>query len=58
MDKKSKLPKWIIENLKEGFTNLTVDDAVHYGKVFLKQMAQKFTKVRLKIYLQKKINKQ
>jgi DNA excision repair protein ERCC-2 len=41
-DKKSKLPKWIQEHLRESFCNLSVEEAVQISKKWLKQMAQPF----------------
>ncbi|XP_062502096.1 general transcription and DNA repair factor IIH helicase subunit XPD-like isoform X2 [Corticium candelabrum] len=44
IDKKSKLPKWIQEHLKDSLCNLSVDEAVQVSKHFLRQMAQPFNK--------------
>ncbi|OXA59642.1 general transcription and DNA repair factor IIH helicase subunit XPD [Folsomia candida] len=43
-DKKSKLPKWIQEHLRESFCNLSVEEAIQISKKWLKQMAQPFTR--------------
>ncbi|CAI9741824.1 general transcription and DNA repair factor IIH helicase subunit XPD-like [Octopus vulgaris] len=43
-DKKSKLPLWIQEHLKDSFCNLSTDEAVQVSKWFLRQMAQPFSK--------------
>lgn len=39
-DKRSKLPKWIQEHLKESVCNLSTEEAVQYCKRFLRDMAQ------------------
>eukprot|EP00731_Ephydatia_muelleri_P027476 Em0019g349a len=39
-DKRSKLPKWIQEHLKESLCNLSTEEAVQYCKRFLREMAQ------------------
>ena len=39
-DKRSKLPKWILQFLHEHFLNLSVDTALQYAKQFLRLMAQ------------------
>ncbi|XP_068684065.1 general transcription and DNA repair factor IIH helicase subunit XPD-like isoform X2 [Montipora foliosa] len=44
VDKRSKLPKWIQEYLREGVCNLSIDEAVQVSKRFLRQMAQPFDK--------------
>ena len=41
-DKKSKIPKWILEHLSEGVSSLAVDEAVQLSKQFLRKMAQPF----------------
>ncbi|PAA47849.1 hypothetical protein BOX15_Mlig009087g1 [Macrostomum lignano] len=43
-DKRTKLPRWIQENLSEAVLNLSVDEAVQISRRFLKQMAQPFTR--------------
>lgn len=43
-DKHGKLPKWIQEHLKESLCNLSIEEAVHIAKRFLRQMAQPFTR--------------
>jgi DNA excision repair protein ERCC-2 len=43
-DKKSKLPKWIQEHLRDSFCNLSVEEAVQISKKWLKHMAQPFTR--------------
>lgn len=44
-DKRSKIPRWIQEYLKDGLCNLSVDEAVQVSKRFLRQMAQPFSRV-------------
>ena len=39
-DKRSKLPKWILQFLHEQFLHLSVDTALQYAKQFLRLMAQ------------------
>ncbi|NWS65135.1 ERCC2 helicase, partial [Chunga burmeisteri] len=41
-DKRGKLPRWIQEHITDANLNLTVDEAVHVAKFFLRQMAQPF----------------
>ena len=41
-DKRNKLPKWIQDQLLEGMTNLSVDEAALVSRRFLKLMAQPF----------------
>lgn len=41
-DKKSKIPKWILEHLGDGVASLAVDEAVQLAKSFLRKMAQPF----------------
>ncbi|XP_044730901.1 general transcription and DNA repair factor IIH helicase subunit XPD [Chrysoperla carnea] len=41
-DKRSKLPKWIQEQLKDSFCNLSTEEAVQIAKKWLRQMAQPF----------------
>lgn len=43
-DKKSKLPRWIQEHLKDANCNLTIDEVVQVSKMFLRQMAQPFSR--------------
>ncbi|XP_056641987.1 general transcription and DNA repair factor IIH helicase subunit XPD [Diorhabda carinulata] len=43
-DKKSKLPKWIQEHLKDSYCNLSTEEAVQIAKRWLRQMAQPFTR--------------
>ena len=45
-DKRSKIPRWIQEHLKDGLCNLSTDEAVQVSKRFLRQMAQPFSRVR------------
>ncbi|KAM0679286.1 TFIIH/NER complex ATP-dependent 5'-3' DNA helicase subunit [Binucleata daphniae] len=40
-DKKTKLPKWILECLEQGNTNLSIDMAVCIAKRFYREMAQR-----------------
>ena len=39
-DKRSKLPKWILQFLNEGYLNLSIDMALQHVKHFLRLMAQ------------------
>ena len=48
-DKKNKLPRWIQEHLKDSVLNLSTDEAVQIAKRFLRQMAQPFRRVSLKL---------
>lgn len=41
-DKRSKLPKWIQEHLKDNLCNLSTEEAVQISKRWLRQMAQPF----------------
>jgi DNA excision repair protein ERCC-2 len=41
-DKRSKLPKWIMEYMKDGVCNLSTEEAVQISKTFLRKMAQPF----------------
>jgi len=43
-DKRSKLPKWIQEHLKDSMCNLSTEEATQLSKRFLRQMAQPFTR--------------
>ncbi|KAK6632172.1 General transcription and DNA repair factor IIH helicase subunit XPD [Polyplax serrata] len=43
-DKRGKLPKWIQEYLKDNLCNLSTEEAVYLCKIWLRQMAQDFTK--------------
>nr|CAG4647676.1 EOG090X01B4 [Moina brachiata]SVE92856.1 EOG090X01B4 [Moina brachiata] len=43
-DKRSKLPKWIQEHLKDTLCNLSTEEAVQIAKRWLRQMAQPFTR--------------
>ncbi|KAL3275707.1 hypothetical protein HHI36_020456 [Cryptolaemus montrouzieri] len=43
-DKRSKLPKWIQEHLKDSLTNLSTEEGVQIAKRWLRQMAQPFTR--------------
>merc|ERR1712048_290892 len=42
-DKRGKLPAWIQEHLQSAHLNLSVDEAVHVCRDFLRRMAQPFT---------------
>ncbi|KAK2161832.1 hypothetical protein NP493_1557g00011 [Ridgeia piscesae] len=42
-DKRSRLPKWIQEDLSDSLCNLSTDEAVHVAKRFLRNMAQPFS---------------
>ncbi|XP_066250346.1 general transcription and DNA repair factor IIH helicase subunit XPD [Euwallacea similis] len=44
VDKRSKLPKWIQEHLKDSLCNLSTEEAVQIAKRWLRQMAQPFTR--------------
>ena len=39
-DKRGKLPKWIQEHFKDSTINLSIEEAVHLSKKFLREMAQ------------------
>nr|QZX63210.1 DNA excision repair protein ERCC-2 [Halisarca dujardinii] len=41
-DKRSKLPKWIMEYLQDAVCNLSTEEAVQISKTFLRKMAQPF----------------
>jgi len=43
-DKKTKLPLWIQEHLKDSMCNLSTDEAVQIGKRWLRRMAQPFSR--------------
>nr|CAG4641470.1 EOG090X01B4 [Eurycercus lamellatus] len=43
-DKRSKLPKWIQEHLKDTLCNLSTEECVQIAKRWLRQMAQPFTR--------------
>ncbi|PSN41187.1 TFIIH basal transcription factor complex helicase XPD subunit [Blattella germanica] len=43
-DKRSKLPKWIQEHLKDSLCNLSTEEAVQVAKRWLRQMAQPFSR--------------
>ena len=43
-DKRSKLPKWIQEYLTDNYVNLSTEEAMQLAKVWLRQMAQPFTR--------------
>nr|CAD7572933.1 unnamed protein product [Timema californicum] len=43
-DKRSKLPKWIQEHLKDSYCNLSTEEAVQILKRWLRQMAQPFSR--------------
>ncbi|VEN48606.1 unnamed protein product [Callosobruchus maculatus] len=43
-DKRSKLPKWIQEHLRDSYCNLSTEEAVKLAKRWLRQMAQPFTR--------------
>ncbi|CAN7983690.1 unnamed protein product, partial [Ixodes hexagonus] len=43
-DKRSKLPRWIQEYLKDSMCNLSIEEAMQVVRRFLKQMAQPFTR--------------
>ena len=44
-DKRSKLPRWIQEHLKDGVCNLSTEEAIQISKRFLRKMAQPFSRV-------------
>lgn len=44
IDKKSKLPKWIQEHLKDSLCNLSTEEAIQIAKRWLRQMAQPFSR--------------
>ena len=44
-DKKTKLPRWIFEHLKDSMCNLSTEEAVQMSKRFLRNMAQPFSHV-------------
>ncbi|XP_064485042.1 general transcription and DNA repair factor IIH helicase subunit XPD-like isoform X2 [Ornithodoros turicata] len=43
-DKRSKLPRWIQEYLKDSLCNLSIEEAMQVMRRFLRQMAQPFTR--------------
>lgn len=43
-DKRSKLPRWIQEHLKDSMCNLSIEEAMQVIRRFLRQMAQPFTR--------------
>ncbi|XP_049775274.1 general transcription and DNA repair factor IIH helicase subunit XPD [Schistocerca cancellata] len=43
-DKRSKLPKWIQEHLKDSLCNLSTEEAIQIAKRWLRQMAQPFSR--------------
>ncbi|XP_041980454.1 general transcription and DNA repair factor IIH helicase subunit XPD [Aricia agestis] len=43
-DKRSKLPRWIQEHLRDSLTNLSTEEAVQICRRWLRQMAQPFTR--------------
>ncbi|CAG9116729.1 unnamed protein product [Plutella xylostella] len=43
-DKRSKLPRWIQEHLRDELCNLSTEEAVQISKRWLRQMAQPFTR--------------
>ncbi|XP_046401434.1 general transcription and DNA repair factor IIH helicase subunit XPD [Ischnura elegans] len=43
-DKRTKLPKWIQEHLKDSLCNLSTEECVQIAKRWLRQMAQPFTR--------------
>nr|CAG4636787.1 EOG090X01B4 [Ceriodaphnia reticulata]SVE72778.1 EOG090X01B4 [Ceriodaphnia reticulata] len=43
-DKRSKLPKWIQEHLKDSLCNLSTEECVQIAKRWLRQMAQPFSR--------------
>ncbi|XP_026498197.1 general transcription and DNA repair factor IIH helicase subunit XPD [Vanessa tameamea] len=43
-DKRSKLPRWIQEHLRDSLCNLSTEEAVQISKRWLRQMAQPFTR--------------
>ena len=46
-DKRSKLPRWIQEHLKDSVCSLSTDEAVQVAKRFLRNMAQPFRRVSI-----------
>ena len=46
-EKRSKLPKWIIQFLHEHYLNLSVDTAIQHAKQFLRLMAQPIDQMAL-----------
>ncbi|KAK7865179.1 hypothetical protein R5R35_012039 [Gryllus longicercus] len=44
IDKRSKLPKWIQEHLKDSLLNLSTEEAIQIAKRWLRQMAQPFSR--------------
>lgn len=46
LDKKSKLPRWILEHLSESHCNLSIAESVNTAKRFLRLMAQPLAQVR------------
>ena len=50
-DKRSKLPKWILQFLGDQYLNLSTDTAVQHVKFFLKQMSQPVDQVALQSVL-------
>ena len=44
LDKRSKLPKWIVQEIAEECVNLSTDMAISLAKSFLKNMAQPLDK--------------
>jgi hypothetical protein len=45
LDKRSKLPRWIVQSISEANMNLSTDMAVQVAKQFLRLMAQPFDQV-------------
>lgn len=43
-DKRTKLPKWIQEHLKDSMCNLSTEECIQVAKRWLRQMAQPFTR--------------
>lgn len=43
-DKRSKLPRWIQEYLRESVLNLSIEEAVNISRRFLREMAQPFSR--------------
>jgi DNA excision repair protein ERCC-2 len=50
-DKRSKLPKWILQFLGDQFMNLSIDTALSHVKYFLKQMSQPIDQTALQSVL-------
>jgi len=50
-EKRSKLPKWITQNITEATTNLSTDMAVGIARKFLRSMAQPFESNQLGVSL-------